>query len=102
MNTHKMHMRAMTVLGLGAAFLLTTSVGSCSQKQTMPQQIPAIEVQTVDTTSEDLNTYYPAIIRGKTDIAIRPQVSGFITKVHVDEGQHVRKGQVLFTIDQVH
>ena len=101
MNTHKMHMRAMTVLGLGAAFLLTTSVGSCSQKQTMPQQIPAIEVQTVDTTSEDLNTYYPAIIRGKTDIAIRPQVSGFITKVHVDEGQHVRKGQVLFTIDQV-
>ena len=101
MNTHKMHMRAMTVLGLGAAFLLTASVGSCSQKQTMPQQIPAIEVQTVDTTSEDLNTYYPAIIRGKTDIAIRPQVSGFITKVHVDEGQHVRKGQVLFTIDQV-
>ena len=101
MNTHKMHMRAMTVLGLGAAFLLTASVGSCSQKQAMPQQIPAIEVQTVDTTSEDLNTYYPAIIRGKTDIAIRPQVSGFITKVHVDEGQHVRKGQVLFTIDQV-
>lgn len=101
MNTHKMHMRAMTVLGLGAAFLLTASVGSCSPKQAMPQQIPAIEVQTVDTTSEDLNTYYPAIIRGKTDIAIRPQVSGFITKVHVDEGQHVRKGQVLFTIDQV-
>ena len=94
-------MRAITVLGLGAALLLTASVGSCSQKQAMPQQIPAIEVQTVDTTSEDLNTYYPAIIRGKTDIAIRPQVSGFITKVHVDEGQHVRKGQVLFTIDQV-
>ena len=47
MNTHKMHMRAMTVLGLGAAFLLTASVGSCSQKQAMPQQIPAIEVQTV-------------------------------------------------------
>ena len=69
MNTHKMHMRAMTVLGLGAAFLLTASVGSCSQKQAA--------------------------------IAIRPQVSGFITKVHVDEGQHVRKGQVLFTIDQV-
>jgi membrane fusion protein (multidrug efflux system) len=28
-------------------------------------------------------------------------VSGYITKVHVDEGQHVKKGQVLFTIDQV-
>lgn len=101
MNTHKIYMRAVTALGLGAAFILTTTVGSCSKQQAMPQQTPAIEVMTVDTTSEDLNTYYPAIIRGKTDIAIRPQVSGFITKVHVDEGQHVRKGQVLFTLDQV-
>lgn len=101
MNTHKIYMRAVTALGLGAAFILTTTVGSCSKQQAMPQQIPAIEVMTVDTTSENLNTYYPAIIRGKTDIAIRPQVSGFITKVHVDEGQHVRKGQVLFTLDQV-
>lgn len=28
-------------------------------------------------------------------------MTGFITKVNVDEGQHVRKGQVLFTLDQV-
>ncbi len=94
-------MRVISALGLGAAFMMTASLGSCSKQQAMPQQVPAIEVMAVDTTSEDLNTYYPAIIRGKTDIAIRPQVSGFITKVHVDEGQHVRKGQVLFTIDQV-
>ncbi len=44
---------------------------------------------------------YPALIKGKTDIDIRPQVTGFITKVHVDEGQRVRKGQTLFTLDQV-
>ncbi|MDE6040123.1 MAG: efflux RND transporter periplasmic adaptor subunit, partial [Muribaculaceae bacterium] len=35
------------------------------------------------------------------DVAIRPQVTGFITKVHVDEGQKVHKGQPLFTLDQV-
>ena len=56
---------------------------------------------TVQTGSSDLSTSYPAIIKGKTDIDIRPQVTGFITKVHVDEGQHVRKGQTLFTLDQV-
>lgn len=28
-------------------------------------------------------------------------VSGFITKLHVDEGATVRKGQVLFSIDPV-
>ena len=101
MKNHKTNMRVLSALGLGAAFMMTTALGSCSKQQAVPQQVPAIEVLAVDTTSEDLNTYYPAIIRGKTDIAIRPQVSGFITKVHVDEGQHVRKGQVLFTIDQV-
>ena len=32
---------------------------------------------------------------------MRPLDSGFITKVHVDEGDRVRKGQPLFTLDQV-
>lgn len=62
---------------------------------------PAIATQTVGYGETDLNNSYPATIKGKTDIEIRPQVSGFITKVHVDEGQKVRKGQLLFTIDQV-
>lgn len=71
------------------------------QQQQMQQQAPAIATQTVAVGNTDLNNTYPATIKGKTDIEIRPQVSGFITKVHVDEGQHVRKGQLLFTIDQV-
>ena len=71
------------------------------QQQQMQQQAPAIATQTVAVGETDLNNTYPATIKGKTDIEIRPQVSGFITKVHVDEGQHVRKGQLLFTIDQV-
>lgn len=31
---------------------------------------------------------------------IRPQVSGIIEKVHFKGGEHVKKGQLLFTIDQ--
>ncbi|MDE6160631.1 MAG: efflux RND transporter periplasmic adaptor subunit, partial [Muribaculaceae bacterium] len=65
------------------------------------QQAPQVAVLTVQPGSSDLNSSYPAIIKGKTDIDIRPQVTGFITKVHVDEGQRVRKGQALFTLDQV-
>ena len=49
----------------------------------------------------DLTTNYSTTIKGKTDVEVRPLVSGFVTKVHVDEGQHVRKGQVLFSLDQV-
>jgi membrane fusion protein (multidrug efflux system) len=56
---------------------------------------------TVDYGTVDLSQSYPATIKGKTDIEIRPQVSGFITQVLVDEGQEVRKGQTLFVLDQV-
>ena len=38
-------------------------------------------------------------IRGTQDIEVRPQVSGFIVKLCVDEGATVRKGQALFQID---
>lgn len=44
---------------------------------------------------------YPASIRGRQDIAILPQVSGRLTALRVAEGQRVRKGEVLFVIDQV-
>lgn len=88
---------------IASAALVTLS--SCSGKgdgnaaaQGGPQPIGTI---TVDYSSVDLSQSYPATIKGKTDIEIRPQVSGFITKVSVDEGQEVKKGQTLFTLDQV-
>lgn len=75
---------------------------SCSSQQAQ-QQAPAPEIatMTVSQGSTRIDNTYPATIKGKTDIDIRPQVTGFITKVHVDEGQQVHKGQVLFTLDQV-
>lgn len=88
-------------VGLAAAGA-AIALGSCGGEQQAPaKQAPQVAVMTVQTGSSDLSTSYPAIIKGKTDIDIRPQVTGFITKVHVDEGQHVRKGQTLFTLDQV-
>ena len=62
---------------------------------------PQIGVMTVEQGASNLNSAYSATIKGKTDIEVRPLVSGFITKVHVDEGQRVSKGQTLFTLDQV-
>ena len=83
--------------------IAVATLGSCSGKQDAMQQAPApsLQVATIEPVSSELYKSYPATLKGKTDIEIRPQVSGFITKVHVDEGQRVRKGQALFTIDQV-
>ena len=86
-----------------AAILVAAALASCSgnQGQQMQMPAPAIATVTLAPQSADLQKTFPATIKGKTDIDIRPQVTGFITKVHVDEGQHVKKGQVLFTLDQV-
>ena len=53
----------------------------------------------VNSTTSDQTTSYPATIKGTQDIEVRPQVSGFIVKLCVDEGATVRKGQALFQID---
>ena len=95
------HLGSLTLL-MASAAMLTACSGKQDQSQMMQQgQAPAIAVVTLSPEETDLQTTFPATIKGKTDIDIRPQVTGFITKVHVDEGQHVRKGQVLFTLDQV-
>ena len=56
-------------------------------------------VLAVNSSSSNQTTSYPATIRGTQDIEVRPQVSGFIVKLCVDEGATVRKGQALFEID---
>lgn len=56
-------------------------------------------VRTVSTQGTELQTTYPATIKGIQDVQIRPKVSGFITKVCVHEGQTVSAGQLLFIID---
>lgn len=74
-------------------------LSSCGNKGTGTGKIPEYAVQELQKTTAHLTTAYPATIKGKQDVEIRPQVSGFITKLCVDEGATVRKGQVLFIID---
>jgi membrane fusion protein (multidrug efflux system) len=61
-----------------------------------PPQLPVITVN-----SQPATTYqeYTASLEGSRDIEIRPQVDGYLDKIYVDEGAHVRKGQLLFKIN---
>lgn len=84
------------------ALFVALAATSCSNKdQQVQRPAPSIAVMTLQESDAELETAYPAIIKGKKDVEIRPQVSGFITRVCVDEGQQVRAGQTLFIIDQV-
>ena len=88
-------------IAFAAAFTgLLTACGGGSQQQMggMPTEVTT---QKIVLGTANLDESYPASIKGKKDVEIRPQVSGFITKVCVDEGQMVSAGQTLFIIDQV-
>lgn len=76
---------------------------SCGSKQSGKPNFGDDEyaVRTIGGQSAELQTTYPATIKGVQDVEIRPKVSGFITKLCVQEGQTVRKGQLLFVIDNV-
>lgn len=76
-------------------------LSSCGNGNNGEAKAPEYAVITAQATTAHLTNSYPATIKGKQDVEIRPMVSGFITKLHVDEGSIVKKGQVLFTIDQV-
>ncbi len=56
-------------------------------------------VRTIGTSDASLQSTYPATFKGVQDVEIRPKVAGFITKIHVKEGQQVGAGQALFEID---
>lgn len=58
-------------------------------------------VVTVGTSTADMQSSYPAAIKGVQDVEIRPKVQGFLTQINVREGQTVGAGQVLFVIDNV-
>lgn len=52
-------------------------------------------------TSTSVSSNYSASIRGKQNVEIRPQISGLITEICINEGAAIKKGQTLFIIDQV-
>ncbi len=83
------------VLCMGALSLFN----ACSSGSSGRMGDDEFTVEALSLTSSNQSTQYPATISGYQDIEVRPQVSGFIVKLCVDEGATVRKGQALFQID---
>ena len=87
---------------LGVILITAALFSSCRQSSSSSTQkgdtyYPVLEVQKSDIV---LTTGYSAAISGVQTVEIRPQVSGMITDILIEEGESVSKGQVLFIIDQ--
>ena len=82
------------------AWMLSATVVMTSCGLDMPkEEQTSYETMTVKQTNLDVPVKFSAKMKGQRDVTITPQVSGQLMEIRVQEGQQVRKGQVLFVID---
>ena len=87
---------------MGAIAALTgLLLSSCGEERRKPHDAAKYETMVVERKNMSLERQYSARMTGRQIVEVRPQVSGCITRICTDEGETVRKGQVLFVIDQM-
>jgi len=87
---------------LAAACVVLLLVTGCGKQPEAPAAPPSIQVSVAEVATEDVPIYgeWVGEARGRADIEIRARVTGFLTGLHFLEGGLVKKGQLLYTIDQ--
>lgn len=89
----------------GAAAFVVLAFVFCYHKNTLdstplaaesPEKYPVTSPIVVDTT---YNTEYVAEIQSLQNVEIRTRIKGYIQAIHTDEGQAVKQGQLLFTLN---
>jgi len=84
-----------TVIVSFYAFLLA----ACGEKEAPKDDLPSYPV--VEVESRDVRAFqtYPASIQGMNNNDVRAKIQGYVSEVLVDEGERVRKGQVMFRLE---
>ena len=80
-------------------FFLAASLFSCQENNKVQQVIPEYAVMVIEEEPVIVKNAFPALISGDTDAEVRSNVSGMIIKKHVDEGDMVKKGELLMEVD---
>ncbi len=90
-------MKTNIFVAISALSLMAVSCGGEVQK---PQKaVPEYAAMTIDTTSALITTDFAAELSSAQVVEIRPRVSGYLEKISVEEGSIVKKGQLIFQID---
>ncbi|MEQ9287348.1 MAG: efflux RND transporter periplasmic adaptor subunit [Cyclobacteriaceae bacterium] len=85
------------------AIAIPLFIASCGTENPPAQQTPGaipVSVQQVNHTYAPYYEEVPATVKALLEVELRPQVSGYITGIHFKEGEQVKKGQKLYSIDQ--
>lgn len=85
---------------LWASIFISFIIIGCSPKE-RPLDNAQYKTMSVSYSKQTLNTEYSARLSAVQFVEIRPQVSGNIMRICIEEGDQVKQGQTLFIIDQV-
>lgn len=82
------------------SLLLIVSLLGCSKEG--PSAAPPLPVKTTDVVQRDVPIYKEWVGQtiGAVDIDLRARVAGWLQAIHFTEGTEVKKGTLLYTIDQ--
>ncbi|MEM6820444.1 MAG: efflux RND transporter periplasmic adaptor subunit [Verrucomicrobiota bacterium] len=85
--------------GIGAALLLFCN--ACKQ-EAPPGPPPELVVTVAQPLKKSLMEWaeYTGRLDAADDVSVRARVSGYLESVHFEEGEYVKEGTLLFTIDQ--
>jgi membrane fusion protein (multidrug efflux system) len=89
-------LRTSSIVGLA---LIIFSCGKPKQGMQGPP-VPKVAVQKIAPASTIYYDEYPTTIAALNQVELRPQVNGYITDVSFKEGERVKKGTKLYSIDQ--
>ena len=85
-------------LAYAAVLYFAACAGKDNNQQAAPPP-PALPVVKLESGSATTWQSYPATVEGTTNVDIRPQVSGYLEKIYVQDGAWVNQGQPLFSIN---
>jgi len=97
MNRTDRHSARLPWAGLLAVVLVT----SCGEKSGPPVIHPQVDVVTAGQADVPIYTEFVGQTYGQEDIQIIPRVEGWVTGIHFKEGDAVKKGQLLYSIDDL-
>src|SRR4249919_1171217 len=87
-------------LTLSAAIALTTTIifSSCKKAEEKKILVPDVNVVAVGQKTVPLYAEYVGQTYGQSDVDIKPRVEGWVQSMDFKEGAPVKKGQLLYTI----
>ncbi len=88
-------------VSLSGVMLLGSLLAGCDRGVAQNAAPPAPAVSAADVVVKSISQWdsFNGRIEAVESVQLRPRVSGYIDKVNYTDGQEVKKGQVLFTID---